>query len=59
MYMDKIFSVNVLVYPVDEVAGLGVDPSMHGPRTALAPGYDATQLIATHDWSSRVPLSNS
>jgi len=49
--------MDVLLDPVEEVAGLGVHPRIARVGTAIAPRHNAGQLIATHEGSSGITLA--
>ena len=53
--VEKIYLV--AVDPVDEVAGLGVDPGVAGLGTAVAPADDTRELVAAHEGTAGVSLA--
>ena len=49
--------VGVLHDPVDEVAGLGVDARVARLCTAVTPGHNTAELVATHEGAPGVALA--
>jgi hypothetical protein len=43
--------------PGDEVGGLGIDTGVASLSTAIAPGHNTRQLLATHEGTAGVTLA--